>query len=84
MSYVYETERAHLFTEPGVQLLMKMRDNVKVLLAKSGAFTVEKAMQGVSGSSWTMLAALDYLAELGEIKKVSSKGMAQHHIYTGA
>lgn len=82
MSYDYEKQRKEIFTESGVELLTKMRDNVNKLLNSSGAFTVDKVLYGLTGDSWTMLAVLDYLVEKGEIVKVSSKGYAQYHVYT--
>lgn len=85
MSYSYEKERPELFTEFGVKTLTVIRDNAKRLLKVAGAFTAEKAFEGATGSSWTMLAALDYLVEQGEIIRVTAPGetWGQHQVFTG-
>jgi hypothetical protein len=86
MSYKYETERAELFTEHGVETLTVIRDNVKRLLKVAGAFTAGHAFENAAGSSWTMLAALDYLVEKGEIVRVTGEGetWGQHQVFTFA
>ncbi len=84
MSYTYATERSKLFTENGQITFLKIRDNVQRLLKEAGACTAEKAMAGVSGDSWMMLAALDRLVELGEIRKVTAEGATwgQNQVFT--
>jgi len=82
MSYDYQTEKANLFTEEGVKILIHIRDRIKSLLDYSGAFTASQALQKCSGSSWTMLAALDYLVETKEIVKVGGNGRTQQDVYT--
>ena len=84
MSYCYEEERANLFTEDGVEMLTAIRDKARELLRKAGAFSAGHAMESVAGSSWTMLAALDYLVEKGEIVRVTDKHATwgQHQIFT--
>ena len=74
MSYKYETEKAALFTESGAEVLLAVRDEAKRLIAEAGACTSGKAMSKASGSSWTMLAALDYLVERGELRRVTAPG----------
>ena len=81
MSYSYEKERQSIFTEDGIQMLMKIRDNVKRLADISGAFTVGRAISNTTGDSWQMLACLDYLEETSEIRKVYSLGPTREHIY---
>lgn len=81
MSYEYLEEKPHLFTEDGVEMLTKVRDNVRRLLEISGAFQAEKAWHGVTGSSWTMMACLDYLAEKGEIQEVKGNVWGQYRLF---
>lgn len=83
MGYEYKKERGNLFTESGTEILLKVRDEAKRLIAISGACTAEKAMANVTGSSWTMLAALDYLIERGELKQITRPGAtaAQDAVY---
>lgn len=82
MSYNYETIKPQLFTEAGVEMLMKIKDQVGRLLFSAGAFTMEKVTRTVTGDSWLMLACLDYLVEKGEIDLASNRGMRQHWVYT--
>lgn len=84
MSYNYETMKPDLFTERGVDMLMKIKDQVGRLLFTAGAFTTEKVTRTVTGDSWLMVACLDYLVEKGEIDLVSDRGMRQHWVYTKA
>lgn len=82
MSYSYATERENLFTESGVAMLVKVRDNCRSLLDTAGAFQAEKAWKNVLGSNWTMLACLDYMVEKGELKEISEPGCwGQHRVF---
>ena len=81
MSYEYKTEREQLRTDSGMQMLLQVRDNVKRLLDTAGAFQADKAWKGVTGSSWTMLACLDYLVEIGEIVELPRQAWAQHRVF---
>lgn len=81
MSYSYQAERAKLFTEDGQEMFIKVRDNVHELLDSAGAFQAGKAWQGVSGDSWKMLACLDRLVEMGEIREVTSNTWGQHRVF---
>jgi hypothetical protein len=83
MSYSYEKEKANLFTESGAATLLAVRDEAQRLIATAGACTAEKAMQKASGSSWTMLAALDYMVERGELRRVTAQGetWGQHQVF---
>lgn len=84
MGYDYKKERAELFTDRGVEMLTVIRDNAKRLLKAAGAFTAGHAFEKATGSSWTMLAALDYLVEKGEIVRVTREGetWGQDQIFT--
>jgi hypothetical protein len=83
MSYDYQTEKQALLTEDGQVMLLKVRDRVHLLLKEAGAFRASEAWQGVTGSSWTMLACLDRLVELGEIKEAVNpvSSWAQNRIF---
>lgn len=86
MGYVYEKEREKLFTEAGLNLVIKVRDEAKKLLQGSGAFMLERLMQKMTGEmtgdSWT-LAAVDYLVERKELKLITPKGSVatQYFVY---
>jgi len=83
MSYDYQKQRPELFTEQGVETLTAIRDNAKRLLNEAGAFAAGHAFDGATGDSWTMLAALDYLIEKGEIVRVTRDGetMGRYQIF---
>lgn len=81
--YSYETEKPALFTERGVEMLTKMRDRAKALLAEAGAVRADKIMAVATGSSWTMMAALDYMVEKGDLRRVTAQGetWGQHQVF---
>lgn len=71
MSYSYEAEKPALFTDDGQRMFLRVRDRARELLKTAGAFTCSAAIDAAgSGSSWTMLACVDRLEELGEIQCV--------------
>ena len=83
MPYIYEEIRDDLFTEAGVELLMKIRDHSNKLLFAAGAYSVEKVLRTITGGdTWLMLAALDYMEERREIKKVYEPSNTQNWVYT--
>lgn len=85
MSYNYQTERPTLFTEEGQVLLLKIRDNAKHLLDIAGAFDWGHVVKGVSGDSWQMLACVDRLVELGEVKELLQPNCAgQYRVFVAA
>lgn len=83
MCYCYETEKHALFTESGVDMLMKMRDHARGLLRAAGAARADKIMEAATGSTWTMLAAIDYMVEKGELRRVTAPGQTwgQHQVF---
>lgn len=81
MAYCYQKERPNVFTEEGTKMLLKIRDHVNSLLKTSGAFKIGNAISCVTGDSWMMLACIDYLAEMGEIKCVRNIGWGQDQVY---
>jgi hypothetical protein len=83
--YNYETQRNELFTESGQRLFLKIRDKANELLNTAGAFRMQEVMTGYgSGSTWDMLACVDRMVELGEIREVSGPGYVpgQYRIFT--
>jgi hypothetical protein len=45
---------------------------------------MQEAISGATGSSWTMLAAIDRLVELGELREISTTGAVTHQIFVSA
>lgn len=83
--YVYETEKAEIFTEDGQVMFLKIRDKVKQLLKLAGAVRMEEAISGNTGSSWTMVACVDRLVELGEITEVTpSSNAGQYRVFVAS
>jgi hypothetical protein len=52
-------------------MFLKIRDRTKELLAIAGAARCKEMMAGAGGGdSWDMLACIDRLVELGEIREI--------------
>ena len=81
-NYNYEKIRPELFTEDGVELLMRMRDHSTKLLFQAGAYTFEKVTRTIKGDTWLMLAALDYMVERKEIRMVYEPSNTMNRVYT--
>ncbi len=71
MGYQYENERAWVFTTAGTQQFLRIRQRAGRMLAEADAFRLNRAIEGESGSSWEMLACVDRLVEIGEIREVT-------------
>ena len=79
--YVYEIERAKVFSEEGQVMFLKVRDNMSRHCGLSGAVGYYRATEGLTGDSWTILACIDRLIELGEFECIYNKGAGQTWIY---
>lgn len=82
MGYSYAAERASVFSEDGQVMFLNIRDTAHRLLAASGAVASEKLLLG-TGSTWTMLACIDRLVELGELVEIPNpySSAGQHRIF---
>jgi hypothetical protein len=80
MSYDYSIQRAYLFTEQGQVNFLKVRDQVKYLLTKAGAFRFD-AIES-AGDSWTTIACVDRLVELKEIVELPRNCWQQYRVFT--
>jgi len=81
-NYNYDDIRPELFTEEGVELLMKMRDISGKLLFQARAYTFEKVTRTITGDTWLMMAALDYMVERKEIRMVYEPSNTMNRVYT--
>ena len=72
MTYDYQTERANIFTEDGQRMFLSIRDKVGGLLKIAGAVRMSEAIAEQAGDSWQMLACVDRLVELGEIRELTA------------
>ena len=81
--YNYQTEKQNLLTDEGQRTLIKVRDHVLKTLKISGAMTMGAAMDAAdSGDSWIMMAYVDRLVELGDIREIKQGEVAgQYRIF---
>lgn len=87
MGYDYATLRPMIFTEEAQPTFLAIRDAAKDLIAHSGAVTSAKliAVGGGTCDTWTGLACIDRLVELGEIKEITDpeKVWGQSRVFVG-
>lgn len=80
--YNYETEKKKLFTEEGLEMFTKIRDNVKRHLKSAGAVRMDEALRVASGSSWTMMACVDRMVETKEIREITTPNVpGQYRVF---
>lgn len=83
--YKYSELRPNLFTDDGQKLFLAIRDKTHRLLNLAGSARCEEMMSGNSGSSWDMLACVDRMVELGEIREITNGNVAgQHRVFVSA
>lgn len=83
--YSYLAEKPKLFTEDGQRDFLKVRDRAHKLLAEAGAFMMFSALEDISGDTWVMMAHVDRLVELGEIREITNGNVAgQHRVFVAA
>ena len=83
MAYDYQTERPFIFTEDGQVMFLKIRDRSKSLIENSGAVSCDRLIAGLTGDSWGMLACVDRLVELRELREVPNphSSAGQHRLF---
>jgi len=74
--YNYNDEKHKIFTDEGQREFIKVRDRGKKLLDDGGAFMLFSALKDISGDSWQMMAYIDRLVEIGEIKEITGNEVA--------
>jgi hypothetical protein len=84
--YSYAELKPQLFTDDGQRLFLGIRDQVHRLLKQAGAVRMQEAMQLPGGigaaDSWTMIACVDRLVELGELREIKQDGcVGQHRVF---
>lgn len=80
MSYSYATQRSEIFTEKGQETFLQIRDNAHKLIKRSGAATMVNLAIG-AGNSWTLMACVHRLVELGELTSIWDKGAGQDEVF---
>ena len=81
MMYVYKNLKEDLFSDQGQIKFLTVRDNVQRLLKEAGAIRMSEAIRPVSGDSWLMLACVDRLVELGEIREITVNVAGQNRVF---
>lgn len=76
MSYNYAEQRPHIFTEEGQRRFLRVRDASNELLNDAGAFCMCAPMRGVAGDVWELMACVDRMVELGEIREITGPNVA--------
>ena len=82
--YNYEVEKHSIFTEEGQRIFLSVRDRVEKFLRLAGAVRMQEAIKGEIGDSWKMLACVDRLVELGEIKEITEDVAGQNRVFIAA
>ena len=80
--YSYANQRAEVFSESGQVIFLKVRDNARRLFKLAGAVRMTELVADCSGSNWTILACVDRMEELGEIRRADDgKCATQNQVY---
>lgn len=81
--YKYEDQKQKLFTDDGQRLFLLVRDKANKKLDTSGAALMGSLIREFSGDSWTLLACIDRMAEIGELIEIPNptSKMGQDRIF---
>lgn len=80
--YKYEAMKNDLFTDKGQIKFINIRDNVKNLLEQAGAVRMQEAINVETGDNWLLLACVDRMVEIGELKEITPKDtIAQFRVF---
>lgn len=84
--YKYEDEKKEVFTELGAKAFMAIKDNIeRVTKVSGGIITMWACMSGISLDTWTAMACVDFIAEIGLIREVKYGPCAgQYRIFAKA
>ena len=70
MTYNYEEIKPKIFIEAHQRLFLEIRDTVHRHLSETGVAKMGFILNGISGDSWVMMACVDRLVELDEIREL--------------
>ena len=81
--YNYEKEKPFLFTDEGQRMFLKVRDKTQSLMKLAGCARSQEMISGNTGSSWSMLACVDRMVELKEIREITNRNIVagQHRVF---
>jgi hypothetical protein len=81
--YKYQDEKVTIFTDQGQRRFLAIRDHVNKLLDQAGAVRLQEAISPPTGCTWHLMACVDRMVELGELREVTDSTVAgQHRIFT--
>ena len=78
--YDYSEERENIFTDEGQQVFLAIRDKANELIEVAGCFMMGKVLVA-GGSSWLMMACVDRMVELGEIREITKHAPGQCRVF---
>ena len=83
--YKYSKQKQYVFLEEGQKTFLQIRDRVKQLLQKGGAFRLQEAIASFGNNSWDAMACVDRLVELGEIREITKDiaTLGQYRVFVG-
>jgi hypothetical protein len=84
VAYSYSEEKHKIFTEEGQVKFLQVRDKAKHLLKEAGALKMFPLLNCISGDTWEMMAYVDRLVELGEIREVTTSAAGQDRVFVSA
>lgn len=85
MSYVYNDHRLYVLTDEGQRQFLRIRDHCHWLLRQAGAARMQEITKGQTGDSWEIMACVDRMVELGELRELDLPHVAgQHRIFVSA
>ena len=79
--YKYEDEKPGIFTEEGQRKFLRVRDKVNKLLDTAGACVMWRVSHGLGGFEWEIMACVDRMVELGEIREIPTGAEAQDRVF---
>ena len=80
--YNYLELKPWVFTDAGQRQFLRIRDRVYRLLDEAGAVRMKEAIDKETGSNWEMIACVDRMVELGELKELTGQGCSgQHRVF---
>jgi hypothetical protein len=84
MSYKYEDIKPMIFSEDGQNMFLRIRDHITDILSVAGAIRMQEAISVATGDSWQMLACVDRMVEIGELREVTGIGVpGQYRVFVG-
>ncbi len=87
MSYDYQAQKPQVLTDDGQRQFLRVRDFAQRALKMAGAVRCQELIGAAgSGDSWTMLACVDRLVELGELRELTPPNscVGQHRVFVAA